>query len=165
MLTLILNDDNAPINNPQILWSTGATTSSILISQNGTYSVTVSDPQCLKNKTSTQFEFSFPDARLRFASAFFPATRDTVTLEYNATFGPYLGNTLCPESIKDYEFYIYNRWGQNVFTTNKIEEEWNGNLKNETDKENSLESYIWAVKYSLFGYEYKDHGEVILLRP
>ena len=96
LLTLILNDDNAPINNPQILWSTGATTSSILISQNGTYSVTVSDPQCLKNKTSTQFEFSFPDARLRFASAFFPATRDTVTLEYNATFGPYLGNTLCP---------------------------------------------------------------------
>lgn len=55
--------------------------------------------------------------------------------------------------------------GAECFTTNKIEEEWNGNLKNETDKENSLESYIWAVKYSLFGYEYKDHGEVILLRP
>jgi hypothetical protein len=165
LLTLLLNDDNAPINNPQYIWSTGATTSSIIINQNGIYSVTVSDPQCLKNKTSTQFEFTFPDARLRFASAFFPATKDTVTLEYNATFGPYLGNTLCPESIKDYEFYIYNRWGQNVFSTTKIDDEWNGNQKNEEEGNNSLESYIWAVKYSLFGYEYEDHGEVLLLRP
>lgn len=157
-------DEDAPIQNPSYQWSTGATTSSIIISDDGTYSVTVSDPQCALNTASASFDFVFPDAGMRFASVFFPNTTDTITMEYNATFGPYLENVLCPESIKDYEFYVFNRWGQKVFESFDIATEWNGTMRNEDESPNPTEAYIWAVKYTLFGREFKDHGDVTLIR-
>ncbi|MFZ1706076.1 MAG: gliding motility-associated C-terminal domain-containing protein [Saprospiraceae bacterium] len=165
LLSAVLNDDLAPINNPNYIWNTGQTTTSIIINASGQYIVTVSDPQCVQNTVTGTFDFTFPDAGMKFASAFFPNTFDTLTMEYNATFGPYLGKALCPESIKDYEFYIFNRWGQKVFSSESIEDEWNGSMENLKESDNPMEVYIWAVRYTLFGIEYKDHGDVTLIRP
>lgn len=35
--------------------------------------------------------------------------------------------------VERYEFYIYNRWGQLIFSTTNIEEGWNGRMKNTGD--------------------------------
>src|SRR5690606_2407408 len=72
LLTADVFDDEAPIQNPTFLWSTGATTSSIIITDDGVYTVTVSDPQCELNTASASFEFNFPDAGMQFAAVFFP---------------------------------------------------------------------------------------------
>lgn len=164
LLNALLDDSRAPIDNPSFLWNTGETTSSIVINKSGKYTVTVTDPQCVINTDTAEFNFVFPNAGMKFAAVFFPNTRDTVTMEYNATFGPYLGDAICPESIEDYEFYIFNRWGQKVFESFDIMTEWNGTMQNENESNNPTEVYIWAVKYTLFGLEFKDHGDVTLIR-
>ncbi|MFM7386695.1 MAG: gliding motility-associated C-terminal domain-containing protein, partial [Bacteroidota bacterium] len=36
---------------------------------------------------------------------------------------------ICPFEIYDWDFQIYNRWGQTVFTTDRLDEGWNGTFK------------------------------------
>lgn len=164
LLNAILDDSRAPISNPSFTWNTGETSSSIVIEKSGKYSVTVTDPQCVINTATAEFEFVFPNAGIKFAAVFFPNTRDTSTMKYNATFGPFLGDAICPESIEDYEFYVFNRWGQKVFESFDIATEWNGTMRNENESNNPTEVYIWAVKYTLFGIKFSEHGDVTLIR-
>lgn len=163
-INTFLNDDDAPIANPSYIWSNGATTSTIIITQSGTYTVTVSDPQCIQNTVTASATYNFPDGGLKYAKVFFPNTIDTLTQPFNATFGPYLGDSPCPESIQNYEFFIFNRWGQKVFESFDVATEWKGTMKNENDSRNPTEVYIWAVKYTIFGVEYELHGDVTLIR-
>jgi len=66
------------------------------------------------------------------------------------------------ELIEEYEIWIYNRWGQVVFHTNKISESWDGNFKNNPAE---LGGYIWEIEYSDYSPEKKKiKGHLNLLR-
>ena len=103
---------------------------------------------------------------------------------YNATIYPYFNHTY--ESIEDWrtewnmfntpdyfdikidpqcplkriEFFIYNRWGDEVFYSDNINTKWNGYYKNKLAQNGA---YVYSVNYQFFGEPRKRIiGKVIL---
>jgi CHU_C Type IX secretion signal domain len=166
------------------LWSVGGeTTNTLEIDQNFKVSVTVTITDGCGNTSSATFSRNVigPDNNenvgdLSYAHVFFPdgvhvfgnidttaAFRDTVqNHKLNRTFGPInLDDNSCLEKITDYEFYVFNRWGQQVFESKNVKDEWNG-LKDETRWPS--DTYVWVVRYKIFGIEKKLKGDVTMIR-
>ncbi|MBQ1408924.1 MAG: gliding motility-associated C-terminal domain-containing protein [Bacteroidales bacterium] len=82
----------------------------------------------------------------------------TPRLETNNKFKAYTANEL-----EDYELYIYDRSGSLVFSTNDIEEGWDGTYKGQSCKNGT---YVWIAKYRRKGAELvlSQKGTVTLLR-
>ena len=59
---------------------------------------------------------------------------------YNKTFKPFLLYAK-PEG---YSFQIYDRWNELVFSTNNINESWNGTYKG---KDAPLDGYVYLIEY------------------
>lgn len=85
---------------------------------------------------------------LRYASVFFPdATANSQADSLDISFGPVYS---CQEDgpiedvIKEYEFRIFNRWGQEVFMTNDPLAKWDGKWNDELVPS---EAYIYVAKY------------------
>ena len=53
-----------------------------------------------------------------------------------------------PESFEtyEYEFLIYNRWGQNIFTTSNLKDKWDGTLGS---KKSPPGLYVYYIRYSV----------------
>jgi gliding motility-associated-like protein len=60
----------------------------------------------------------------------------------NEVFLPVFSNV---DAVKDYDLWIYNRWGQLVFETDQIAEGWNGRYKDNKDVQ--LGVYTWKIRY------------------
>jgi gliding motility-associated-like protein len=158
------------------LWNNGATTQSIKSIEQGTFSVTVTD--FCDNKIIAETKVDDPKIGFKdivYANIFFPdgailasrATADTTeqainTALYNRTFGPIPQAIYCLDQITDYEFYVFNRWGQLVFESKNVRDEWNGE---HNDEKAPTETYMWVTKYTIFGIEKVKKGSVTLLRP
>ncbi|MCK9422613.1 MAG: gliding motility-associated C-terminal domain-containing protein [Bacteroidales bacterium] len=68
------------------------------------------------------------------------------------------------ENITKYNLKIYNRWGQMVFTSNDIREEWNGKMNN-TGKICPDGAYAWVIYYEKEkGIKVTNKGTVMLLK-
>ncbi len=66
------------------------------------------------------------------------------------------------QGISDFEIEIYNRWGQMVFKSNNIEEQWDGKFN---DKMSPSGTYVFRVKSkNLNNEEYLESGTVSLVR-
>ena len=66
------------------------------------------------------------------------------------------------QGISDFEIEIYNRWGQMVFKSNNIEEQWDGKFN---DKISPSGTYVFRVKSkNLNNEEYLESGTVSLVR-
>jgi gliding motility-associated-like protein len=98
-----------------------------------------------------------PDFTLYMPNAFTP----NGDLE-NDEFGP-IGIF---DGIKEYQYYIFNRWGELVFESNDFNEKWNGKKYNDQNYDYSPDgAYIWYINvrdYMERKYQYK--GSVILLK-
>ena len=46
--------------------------------------------------------------------------------------------------VEDYQFFIFDRWGELLFETNNISNGWNGTFKGE-DVPSGL--YVWKIKF------------------
>lgn len=166
--------DFDPNNNEALvksyLWSTGGTTRDIDFTGKGTYSVTVTDICGTTSVASA--ELDVPD--IDYANVFFPdgigatfkleTKDDTLSKEahiLNRSFGPIDLPKYCIEDITNYEFYIFNRWGQQVFESKDIDDEWDGT---NGDRKWQSDTYVWVVKYSIFGFEKTQKGDVTLIR-
>jgi len=158
-------------------WSGGnqSTNKSIIVQKVGTYSVTVTD---LCNNTATASvtigEDDLSPQTLKYAHVFFPdgtdyrfeggSLQDTMAykaLSLNRTFGPINTAEYCIDDIQNYEFYIFNRWGQKVFESNNIKEEWDGMIK---DQKAQGDTYVWVAKYTIFGFTKTVKGDVTMIR-
>jgi gliding motility-associated-like protein len=165
--------DNDTIIVASYLWSNGATTKEIDFTGKGTYSVTVTD-ECNNISTATAV-LDIPDSiGIDYANVFFPdgigatfelkTKDDTLSKEahiLNRSFGPINLPLYCLDDITDYEFYIFNRWGQQVFESKDIKVEWDGT---NGDKKWQSDTYVWVVKYKIFGFEKTQKGDVTLIR-
>lgn len=166
--------DFDPNNNEALvksyLWSTGGTTRDIDFTGKGTYTVTVTD--ICDNTFTASAELDVPD--IDYANVFFPdgigatftlkTKEDTLSKEahiLNRSFGPINLPKYCIEDITNYEFYIFNRWGQQVFESKDIDDEWDGT---NGDRKWQSDTYVWVVKYSIFGFEKTQKGDVTLIR-
>lgn len=142
-----------------IVWSSGASnTNAISINDYKEYTVTVQD---FCNTFERKIQIEAPELTLRYANAFFPETTDTMTMARNRSFGPFVTGTLCEGAVQDYEFMVFNRWGQKVFDTNRVTEEWDGRFNGQLAP---AEVYLWRARYTAYGIEHKVGGDVSLLR-
>lgn len=65
-----------------------------------------------------------------------------------------------PDYLNNYKMFIYNRWGQQIFETNSIEEGWDG-TKN--DEPCNPGVYVWVIYYDVGEGEVTNKGTVSLV--
>ncbi len=137
--TLTLNAGGTP--NATYLWQDGSTDSIYVVSDSGTYSVTVSN-LCGFKEDSIKVTIYFPPEDLEcyvMAPNAFTPNED----ELNDVFRPILQ---CP--AETYSLKIFNRWGKMVFETSKPSEGWDGTVNGKAVEPGS---YVWTVYYKYTG--------------
>ena len=136
----------------EYLWSTAETTQDIDPLGGGTYTVEVTDGSGCKSTGSI-----FVDVHYRvYAPTAFSPNGDGINDEF-VIVG--LGTDL-----KEFELTVFNRWGNEIFTSRDAEYHWNGSLNN-SGESLSIDVYTWMVKitYST-GETIVDKGNVTLLK-
>ncbi len=143
----------------QYKWSTGQTSKSISIGSAGKYTVTITTPQCTLQFTT--------DAKERECSCdFFTPNSFTPNDDgNNDTFKPFINCKIV--TIENYRFSVFNRFGNMMFSTNKIDESWDGYYRGQPC---SSDVYAWFVEYNTIidgKTQYKrtvESGDVTIMR-
>lgn len=141
-----------------LFWSTGATTSTITVSEAGAYTV---QAQNICGTAIQSFTLVLPDCdgpqgecRLEIPNVFTPDGDGT-----NDRFRP-LSNC---EVYDEYRLRIYSRWGELVFTSSSPAEAWDGRYN---DEPMASDLYAWILEYRFPEQEETklEKGEVTLIR-
>lgn len=119
----------------EYLWSTGSTDAQLLVNQSGIYSVEVSN-NCGSVIEEISVTVDFCRCKLQVPTAFSP-NNDNANDELQA-----LSNC----NVSNFNFAIYDRWGDLVFKTNSTQEAWKGK---KNGKECDLGVYVWVASYDL----------------
>lgn len=136
-------------NYDSYLWSTGATTPSILVNETGTYHVTVSKNSCVASDT---IQVIPGDCDVYIPSAFTP-NNDNL----NETFG-----VVENASLQYFSLEIFSKWGELIFKSNDITKKWDGTFRG---KKMPNGSYVWILNYTnIRGRKFYDQGTVMLIR-
>ena len=100
-------------------WSDGSTGPGILLSAEGSYTVTLTlnSNGCQDSASIAVVDFCQQDS-VYFPSAFTPNEDDI-----NDGFGGYA------EAVAGFELVIFNRWGFEVYRSEDLQERWNGRLE------------------------------------
>lgn len=131
------------------LWNTGETTPAILVNKTGTYYVKVSQRSC---EASDTIKVLPGDCDIYIPTAFTP-NNDAL----NETFG-----VVDYSSVQYFSLQIYSKWGQLIFSTNDINQKWNGTYKG---KNMPNGSYLWMLNYTNNrGRKFYEQGTVMLIR-
>ncbi|MBW6461329.1 MAG: gliding motility-associated C-terminal domain-containing protein, partial [Bacteroidales bacterium] len=132
-------------------WSTGENTQIVRVTESGLYWVTVQNEKCCFNIDSVlviYFDVMVPNA-------FRPGGSNNIFRAYASS----------EQAINNFNLYIFNRWGQQVFVSNDLNIGWDGRI-NGNDAPGDV--YVWLVNYDVERegrtekISYK--GNVILLR-
>jgi len=133
-------------------WQDGSTSAEFVAKEAGKYLVTAQFEDCV---LSDSINVTLCDPCVEIPNAFTPDGDDL-----NDTFRPYLGCI-----INQYNFKIYNRWGQVVFESNTFGEAWDGTISGE---EAPLDKYVYLVTFEREEQgrllQEVRRGEVLLLR-
>ncbi len=119
---------------PGFEWNTGATTQQITVQQPGEYILTATN-SCGTATDSVRVAVIDCDCYLYLPNSFTPSGD-----KINDTFHP-----MYDCDITDYELRIYNRWGEELFSTTNPEEGWTGVYD---DKPVPDGVYVYTVRYS-----------------
>lgn len=134
------------------LWSNGSSQSQISISSPGTYWLEVTDLENCLGRDSVVVLPKECMKGLYVPSAFTPNADGKNDLFRPLLFG----------QIAQFEFLIYNRWGQVVFRSTNPGEGWDGKLSG-LDQDTNV--FVWLCKYRLQGeQEQTARGTVTLIR-
>ncbi|NDC40200.1 MAG: gliding motility-associated C-terminal domain-containing protein [Chitinophagia bacterium] len=151
-INIVLSDEiNAGNSHASWLWSTGATTHAISVNVPGVYYVITTIDGC---QTSDSVVIS-DDCYIDMPNAFSP-NGDGL----NETFLP---RPLLSKGLKTFLLRIFDRWGQEVFNTNKLEGAgWDGKYNGVAQPEGV---YIYMVEATFIdGGKETRHGNLTLLR-
>ena len=116
----------------EYMWSTGATSKSIIVDEPGTYIVDISVGNCTI-QDNIIFE-GFCPWTLFVPNAFTPDGDG-----YNDTFNAKADN------IIEYEMLIYNRWGDMIYQSESLENDWDGTFMG---KEVQIDVYVYKIYYT-----------------
>ncbi|MRG44417.1 T9SS type B sorting domain-containing protein [Chitinophaga sp. SYP-B3965] len=133
-------------------WSTGATTSSIEITQPGTYSVTAYN-DCGSNTDVITIDMKECDSRPDFPNVFSPNGDGN-----NDVFRPVIRGPMY-----DYELRIFNRWGEMVFISKDMHLGWDGTYKG---RNVDVSTFVWWLSYKKVrnGPAFVIKGDVTVIR-
>ncbi len=113
------------------LWQDGSNNPEFIVSLAGTYSVVKTDANgCSNNDEITLLDSCPPD--LYVPTAFTPNNDGK-----NETIAPYTNG------IRSLEWYVYDRWGELMFSTDQIGEAWDGTFRGKACPDGI---YIWYLK-------------------
>lgn len=134
-------------------WENGNEDPTRVVNTPGTYTYTIKD-NC-DETVSASYELKTEENMLTWPKVFFPNGQE----ELNKTFGPL---NPCNLDIRNYELKVFNRWGQEVFTSDNINFEWDGRYN---DAEGGTAVYVWYATYSIGDASpVTDKGDVTLIR-
>ena len=128
-----------------IIWNTGETTHSILVNSAGVYSVAAMQDYC---QLSRQYTVESCPSQIYVPNAITTSTPEG----NNDYFCVYCNH---PESIRDFEMYIYSRWGVLVYYTQDVNFRW------------KPEEHILRVENTMFVYMMKyidENNQVVVKR-
>jgi len=145
-ITIILH---ATVQGATYLWQDGSRDSLFTVTDPGVYWVRVSRDSCAVLDTSVVHDCS--------SSVFFPNAFTPNGDGLNDSFRP-LGPPL-----SQFTLTIFNRWGQEVFTTNDQEEGWDGTSRGKPCPAGEY-SYIATFRFYENGTGGKIHGNFMLIR-
>ncbi len=104
--------------------------------------------------TDTAFLRVYPEFRFWIPNAFTPGRN-----RLNDGWGPV---TL---GVKEYQLWVFNRWGQEVFYSEDPTEKWDGTVQNAGNRETVQGVYAYRVRFrSVDGEPFQYHGSVTLVR-
>lgn len=151
--TVILLDDQTPFPDAQYVWQDGSTDFNYIVTESGTYSVTVTN-ECGQDEDRTTISY-YNCFTIYVPTAFSPN-------------GDGKNDLFLPKSaqeFRDYNLTIFDRWGSLVFETNDINQGWDGK-QGTTDADGEV--YIWRISYiSAFDENLErreELGQVVLIR-
>jgi gliding motility-associated-like protein len=137
------------------LWNNHSLNNSISVDTSGFYDVTVSMPPCASVADSIQINFIDCDCKVLLPNSFTP-NNDGI----DETFKPIIA---CDVEPQQYEFKIYNRLGQKVFTTTLFGNAWDGTFNGSLQE---IGTYVFFVSFINPTTQQKEFykGDVILIR-
>jgi len=140
----------------QLVLSSQLKEPSFIINQAGDYDVkltAINENQCYDSLIKPLMLIVLEEGKIYIPTAFTP-NRDNRNDKFKAvTIGV---------SEKDYTFNIYNRWGEKVFTTNDLNGEWDGTVKNNPVAEGV---FIWTISGKFASGDFFERkGTVTLLK-
>ncbi|MBS1655041.1 MAG: gliding motility-associated C-terminal domain-containing protein, partial [Bacteroidetes bacterium] len=134
------------------LWDNGSTLPSINITLPGSYKLQVKDENGCYGKDSIIVHRKECLKGLFVPSAFTPNNDGKNDLLKPFLFG----------NVKQYHFWLYNRWGQVVFETTDLSKGWDGKYKGVTQDGNV---FVWLCQYQFDGEDKKtERGTIVLIR-
>lgn len=116
------------------LWSTGSTDSSITVTQQGTYSVRVSNACNTLNALKTVMYKDCPPTV--FVPNAFTPNGDGLNDIFKAS---------VTGKAKSFSLAVYDRFGQRIFVSNDPSKGWDGTIRS---KKQSTGLYIWMLQYT-----------------
>jgi gliding motility-associated-like protein len=134
-------------------WQDGSTANSFLALDEGKYWVTAEDQGCINSDTVAITLSKDCDCIVEIPNAFTPNYNSL-----NEAFGVVYSEC----KFVNFQFTIYNRWGEKIFETNDPNHKWNGVYQ---DKESPQGAYIYTLFYRpMHGRNKYEKGTVTLLR-
>ncbi|MES2588261.1 MAG: gliding motility-associated C-terminal domain-containing protein [Bacteroidota bacterium] len=138
------------------LWSTNDTTQQISVSEAGLYFVEITEPilSCKNYDTLTVISFCKTDL---ICPNIFTPNGDLLNDYYEVTF------TNDFTWIKDFQFRVFNRWNELVYSVENQTVKWDGTF-NEKELTNGVYFYIFTYKDAFSDEEFKGNGNIQLVR-
>jgi len=141
-LTLYIVPDTSPIY--KFEWNTGDTTSYLIVSTPGYYSLQISDTICnIQNYWEYEIESDCPP--IVFIPNVFSPNNDG----YNDYYKPYV------EGYSLFRMDIYNRWGELIFISNNSEHGWDGTFQTKECQQDIYNAFFILVDNNQRSYYYK----------
>jgi gliding motility-associated-like protein len=133
----------------QYLWNTNATDSTLNITTAGNYAVAVANA-C--GVAMDEIQIDFKDcADVIFVPNAFTPNRDR------------LNDVLMPKAffrVEEFEFNIYNRYGQLIFVTKSLSTGWDGMINSQPATPGQ---YVWTIRYKRNDKIFTQKGTVLLI--
>jgi gliding motility-associated-like protein len=117
--------------NASLVWQDGSTQQSFTVSKEGLYFL-VATNECGSYKDSIMITTSF--CNIIMPTGFTPngdGLNDVFKVKY-------------PFPVKEFHLMVFDRWGNKVFETNKIDAGWDGTYKGEPSVKSS---YVWVISF------------------
>ena len=132
-----------------LLWQNGSTSQQLLADNSGQYSITATNT-C--GTATAQKNISKGVCNLILPSAFTPNNdreNDVFRVKY-------------PFETRQFQFTVYNRWGEKIFESTDIRKGWDGHFKGQLQPSGN---YIWFITLTDADNHFQQvHGSVMLIR-